>query len=101
MQTQDIKILKSIKKQNRKGIKKHFLSGFFRFFQSFNYTICIAGALRLHCRCIENALEVHSSLSVNALKVGIRCFKNKYNEVSGILNGLIHKFAIFLGRQPP
>jgi hypothetical protein len=101
MQTQNIKKLRIVRIQKRKGIKKYFLFGFFRFFHSFNYSICIAGALRLHCRCIENALEVHSRSSVNALKVDIRCFKNKYNEVSGILNGLIHKFAIFLGRQPP
>jgi hypothetical protein len=101
MQTQNIKISGYIRIQKRKTIKEFFLISFYRFFQSYNYTICIAGAFKLHCKCIENALEVHSRLSVNAFKMDIRCFKNKYNEVAGILNGLLHKFAIFLGRLPP
>ena len=101
MQTQNIKILRNIRNQSLKGIKEHSLISFFRLFNPINYQICISGAFKMHCLCIGSALAVHFKSSLNAFKKDCRCIKNINPLVSGILNGLIHKFAIFLGRQPP
>ncbi|MCX6157796.1 MAG: hypothetical protein NTY74_07445 [Ignavibacteriae bacterium] len=65
------------------------------------YPNCIAGALKMHSECIGSAFTIHSKSFIYAFTKDSRCIKYKFCIFTGILNGLVHKFAIFLGRQPP